>query len=448
MASYNDYPQAATNNAKRALKWRDDTGNPKDCGTRVGWTRANQLANREPISRDTIARMSSFARHEQYKNVPYEEGCGGLVWDLWGGDEGISWAKRKLKEIDSNMIEEIQLIGEVGGWNYWTTEEVKNKFLNTTSTDIKLIIASEGGSVFDGMEIAAMMRQSSANVRAVGLGFVASIATVIMAAANESAMDEFGFYLIHNPFGGAVGEAEDMRRYASQLQVIQDAILDIYTNKIASNGKLIEGDMEKTRNKVRNMMKKETILTAQQAFEMGFIDELLDEGEETIQIQPDNVSDIQDAFNGMRESIMNNSSLKQTIKNQILMSDKKKGLFGWVKAAFTTEEPKDQAPTTEDDAATVQPIVEELTEEQMIEKLEAKGYEVLSSDQSTEIQDTLNKVKLERDELKAKLLASANKGETPKAKKDPKASAKRNIDNALSANTLKALQGVKERLGK
>ncbi len=51
--TYNDYPEAATNNAKRALKYKEDNGS--DCGTPVGWTRARQLANRERISRDTIA---------------------------------------------------------------------------------------------------------------------------------------------------------------------------------------------------------------------------------------------------------------------------------------------------------------------------------------------------------------------------------------------------------
>lgn len=98
--TYNDYPQAATNNAKRAIKFKEENDNPNDCGTAVGWTRARQLANRESISRDTIARMSAFARHRQNKDVPYEEGCGGLMWDAWGGDEGIEWASKKLKEID------------------------------------------------------------------------------------------------------------------------------------------------------------------------------------------------------------------------------------------------------------------------------------------------------------------------------------------------------------
>jgi hypothetical protein len=98
--SYNDYPESAVNNAKRALSWAEQNG-WGDCGTPVGKARANQLANKEPISRDTIARMASFKRHQQYKDVPYSEGCGGLMWDAWGGTEGIEWAIRKLEQIDN-----------------------------------------------------------------------------------------------------------------------------------------------------------------------------------------------------------------------------------------------------------------------------------------------------------------------------------------------------------
>jgi hypothetical protein len=96
--SYTDYPESATNAAKRALEWRDSHPD-QGCGTRVGWARANQLANREPISEETIARMASFARHLQHEDVPYSEGCGGLMVDAWGGRAGIEWASRKLEQI-------------------------------------------------------------------------------------------------------------------------------------------------------------------------------------------------------------------------------------------------------------------------------------------------------------------------------------------------------------
>ena len=98
--SYNDYPEAAVNNAKRALKYVEENG-WGSCGTPVGKIRANQIANKENITRDTIARMASFKRHQQNKDVPYGEGCGGLMWDCWGGTEGIEWAIRKLEQIDN-----------------------------------------------------------------------------------------------------------------------------------------------------------------------------------------------------------------------------------------------------------------------------------------------------------------------------------------------------------
>jgi len=98
--SYNDYPEAAKNNAKRALKYAEENG-WGTCGTDVGKQRANQLAKGENISKDTIARMASFARHEQHKDVPYSEGCGGLMWDAWGGSAGINWAESKLEEIEN-----------------------------------------------------------------------------------------------------------------------------------------------------------------------------------------------------------------------------------------------------------------------------------------------------------------------------------------------------------
>ena len=98
--SYTDYPEAAVINAKRALNYAEKNG-WGSCGTLVGKARANQLANKEPISRDTIARMASFKRHQQNKDVPYGEGCGGLMWDAWGGTVGIEWAIRKLEQIDN-----------------------------------------------------------------------------------------------------------------------------------------------------------------------------------------------------------------------------------------------------------------------------------------------------------------------------------------------------------
>jgi hypothetical protein len=97
--SWNDYPEAAVENAKTALRWVEENG-WGDCGEATGKIRANQLANREKLTRETIARMSAFQRHKQNSDRPLGEGCGRLMWLCWGGDEGIAWAERKLAQID------------------------------------------------------------------------------------------------------------------------------------------------------------------------------------------------------------------------------------------------------------------------------------------------------------------------------------------------------------
>lgn len=98
LENYNDYPKEASENAKVALRYAEENG-WGNCGTAVGKARANQLANGEKISEDTIARMASFARHKQNSNKELGDGCGRLMWLAWGGDAGIEWASNKLKQI-------------------------------------------------------------------------------------------------------------------------------------------------------------------------------------------------------------------------------------------------------------------------------------------------------------------------------------------------------------
>ena len=105
--TYNDYPAAAKANAKKALDWRDEYGRDEvTAGTPVGWQRANQLAKGEKLSRDVISRMAQFNRHRknseiapEYKSTPWKDN-GYVAWLIWGGDEGVDWAIKKIKEID------------------------------------------------------------------------------------------------------------------------------------------------------------------------------------------------------------------------------------------------------------------------------------------------------------------------------------------------------------
>ena len=122
--SWNDYPRAASDNACRAIKWAEENG-WGSCGTNVGKQRAHQLCNREKISIETIARMSAFQRHRRNKDTPYDEGCGGLMWDAWGGDEGIKWAQRKLRLLDRQNLSEdaFEAVVDIDGLPLYKTQE-------------------------------------------------------------------------------------------------------------------------------------------------------------------------------------------------------------------------------------------------------------------------------------------------------------------------------------
>jgi hypothetical protein len=109
-ASYDDYPQAASENACKVLRWIDEHGRDEVSGMELsGLARANQLCKKEPLSEDTIARMAAFERHRENSKIsPEFEGTpwkdkGYVAWLAWGGDEGIAYAQRKLEQIREEM---------------------------------------------------------------------------------------------------------------------------------------------------------------------------------------------------------------------------------------------------------------------------------------------------------------------------------------------------------
>ena len=92
-------PADAAANARAALKVRKEKPRSQQGMTRVGLARANQLANRRPVSLATVERMAAyFERHEQDKKGATwaTKGKGWQAWNGWGGDEGWAWAKRVL----------------------------------------------------------------------------------------------------------------------------------------------------------------------------------------------------------------------------------------------------------------------------------------------------------------------------------------------------------------
>ena len=91
--------------ARRALEVREQQAPSNRAGTAVGLARARQLANRQPVSLDTLKRMSSFfARHGEApgsakaRQDPTSKAA--QAWGLWGGSAGRAWAKRMIRQAE------------------------------------------------------------------------------------------------------------------------------------------------------------------------------------------------------------------------------------------------------------------------------------------------------------------------------------------------------------
>jgi hypothetical protein len=96
-------PELIRKNAQSALDYIERTGNPNNCMTQVGKVRAQQLAQGKPISIETIKRMKSFlSRHKSNLETSksYDDGCGKLALDAWGGIEALPWVEKTINSYE------------------------------------------------------------------------------------------------------------------------------------------------------------------------------------------------------------------------------------------------------------------------------------------------------------------------------------------------------------
>jgi len=97
--SYADYGEGIRNNAKRGIELNERNGNK--CATQTGKVRAQQLANGEGVSLETVKRMHSYLSRAEtyYDNADSTSDCGYISYLLWGGKAALSWSRNKLREL-------------------------------------------------------------------------------------------------------------------------------------------------------------------------------------------------------------------------------------------------------------------------------------------------------------------------------------------------------------
>ena len=318
--TYADYPDTAKNNARRAL---DHKKNGSDCGTRVGWLRANQIANGEGLSEDTVQRTYSFlSRAEVYDQGKYfdEDGkeiCGSIMYDAWGGSAMRDWAEAKFKKIEREKESKamakfnIDILGEISE-SVNSYNVVQKEISNAKGKELNLVISSGGGSVTEGMAIADLIANYPEETTATGIGLVASIATVVLLSADKVKMTENAFMMIHRPWSYTMGNADELEATAELLDKMEAKLLDIYTASVIKR----KGSQENLENKITEMMAAETWLTAQEALEFGFIDEIVKVGEKNIDLLP--LQNSLSKFMNVPAALLTNTKKDDDMGNSIL----------------------------------------------------------------------------------------------------------------------------------
>ena len=162
------------------------------------------------------------------------------------------------KVVDVYIFDEIGM-GGVNAQGF--IEEIKS----FKDSPMNLHINCVGGDVFDGMAIFNIIKKRTAKTTVYIEGIAASMGSVIALAADSVVMAENSLFMIHNAWGGAMGEAKEMKKTAKLLDKISGEIADIYVKKT-----------KLPYDKVKEMMDEETWLNAEEALELGFIDSISD----------------------------------------------------------------------------------------------------------------------------------------------------------------------------
>lgn len=151
------------------------------------------------------------------------------------------------------------------GWDAVYPGKVSN--LLDGADEVEVNINSNGGDVFAASEIYTLLSQHSGMVTVNIQGLAASAASVIAMAGDVVHISPTAQIMIHKAWTIADGNADDMAHTSEFLDGIDDSIMNAYVAKTGLD-----------KSELSNMMVKETWLTANQAVDYGFADDVMDFG--------------------------------------------------------------------------------------------------------------------------------------------------------------------------
>ena len=139
---------------------------------------------------------------------------------------------------------------------------------NINHEDIYLYINSPGGSITSGMSIYDTMNFVSSKVITIGLGMCASMAAFLLSSGNTRLALPNTEIMIHQPIGGAQGQATDIKIAAERIIKLKEKLNKILAKNTKQDIKKIAEDTER-----------DNFLSADEALEYGLIDKIINKNE-------------------------------------------------------------------------------------------------------------------------------------------------------------------------
>ncbi|MGE3448678.1 MAG: head maturation protease, ClpP-related [Microbacteriaceae bacterium] len=160
---------------------------------------------------------------------------------------------------------ELWIYDEISLWGV-TADAFAADLRSITASNVTLRLNSPGGDVFDGIAIYNSIRSHPARFTAKVDSLAASIASVILQAADHRVMVSHSQAMIHDAVGAFIGNAEEMVDFAALLEKQSDLIAEIYAERA--------GGGVRRKNKFRDLMRAETWLSDAEAVDLGLADEI------------------------------------------------------------------------------------------------------------------------------------------------------------------------------
>lgn len=159
---------------------------------------------------------------------------------------------------------------DVIGQDFWTGEGVTAKRVAAAlrsigpENDVVVNINSPGGDLFEGLAIYNLLREHKGEVTVKVLALAASAASIIAMAGDTIEIARAGFLMIHDTWVVAMGNRNDLRDLADQLEPFDAAMASVYSARTGIDA-----------GAVGKMMDAETWINGEAAVEKGFADSLL-----------------------------------------------------------------------------------------------------------------------------------------------------------------------------